>query len=193
MAQQSYPSSATVASSPLHPNSQPYGFTASPPIPLQAVVVAATNVAAQQLSEKDKKQKAWKYEGYKEFSKWMASDDDCFVIRRFHGLNAHVILYLQDRIVEIEEKLDEIHKKNASDYKDTRRNSSFRWDRKCEPERDRLMRELADLLHQYSMLYATKQATSSLPCAKISMLIRIREFARGQRRRGARCKTFRLS
>ncbi|KAF2106729.1 hypothetical protein BDV96DRAFT_625796 [Lophiotrema nucula] len=180
MAQQSYQASATVTSAPPHHNSQPssYATQTSPPIPLQAVVVATTNPAAQQLSEKEKKQKAWKYEGYREFSKWMASDDDCFVIRRFHSLNAHVILYLQDRIVEIEEELEKIHVKNASNHDDGQRNSSFRWDRLFEPERDRLMKELADLLHQYNQHIDTYSRIRERPQAERRQVQNLQTYMR---------------
>lgn len=47
----------------------------------------------------------WKWRGYPEFSKWMASDDDFFISRRFGTLNARVILMLQDRLTYLEEEL----------------------------------------------------------------------------------------
>jgi hypothetical protein len=80
----------------------------------------------------------------------MASDDDFFIIRRFQSLNANVILYMQDRISQIEERLKEIHENNENSTDEKRKNSSFRWDMQNEPERDRLMCELTGLLHHYS-------------------------------------------
>lgn len=83
----------------------------------------------------------------------MASDDDFFIIRRFQSLNANVILYMQDRISQIEDRLKEIHESNENENAPNnteRKNSSFRWDMKLEPERDRLLCELTGLLHHYS-------------------------------------------
>lgn len=39
--------------------------------------------------------KPWKYIGYPTCSKWMASDADFFVLRRFDDLNVRVILHMQ--------------------------------------------------------------------------------------------------
>lgn len=93
----------------------------------------------------------WTFEGYKEFCKWMASDDESFAFRRFQALNARAILYMQDRISQIENRLEQIHMENAYANPDThRRNFSFRWDMHWEKERDRLTCELTGLLHHYS-------------------------------------------
>lgn len=92
----------------------------------------------------------------------MASDDDFFIIRRFQSLNANVILYMQDRISQIEGRLKCIHEANENAPAPApgaeggeRRNNSFRWDMRFEPERDRLMCELTSLLHHYSEFYNT--------------------------------------
>lgn len=47
----------------------------------------------------------WRWRGYPSLSKWMASDDDFFVLRRFGTLNARVALMLQDQLAYLEEEL----------------------------------------------------------------------------------------
>lgn len=98
--------------------------------------------------DQDRFKKPWKYEGYQSFGDWMASDDDFFLFRRFQSLNAQTILWMQDRIAQIEERLEEIHKN--VEHAEKLRNDSFRWDEKCMQERYKLMGELSGLLHHYS-------------------------------------------
>lgn len=94
----------------------------------------------------------WKSQGYKSLSAWMASDDDFFIIRRFQPLNARTILWLQDRVAQLEKDLEgfdqEIEKSDPNDQ--WSRNSSFRWDEKNRERRHALMAELSSRLHQYS-------------------------------------------
>jgi hypothetical protein len=132
-------------------------FAESFPIELQDNKHSPRSGYTPHLRVVDEKRTAWKFEGYREFSKWMASDDDFFIIRRFQSLNANVILYMQDRISQIESQLKSIHDTNATapipapgTAGGERRNNSFRWDMRFEPERDRLMCELTSLLHYYS-------------------------------------------
>jgi len=108
------------------------------------------NPAQPTVSAKEKEKLAWKYVGYKGFSKWMASEDDFFVFRRFGKLNAGAILWMQDRISHIETRLEQIHEEIADSQDGYQRNSSFRWDIQNQPERDELMAQLTGLLHHYS-------------------------------------------
>lgn len=81
----------------------------------------------------------------------MASDDDFFVFRRFEGLNASTILWMQYRISELERRLEEIHESVAVSRDDEKlKNSSFKWDEQYMPERTKIMCELSCLLLQYS-------------------------------------------
>ena len=48
------------------------------------------------------------YVGYRVFSKWTATDQNFFVVRKFGALAARTALSLQDTITEYEEKLDMI-------------------------------------------------------------------------------------
>lgn len=121
-------------------------------ISLHTLSPASTNTIPS-VDPQAKRDQAWKYEGYKEFSKWMASDDDFFVFRRFESLNAGVILFMQDRIVQIEAKLEEIHKRIEDSPSDHNlKNCSFRWDAQYQVERTKLMEELSAILHHYSEL-----------------------------------------
>jgi hypothetical protein len=93
----------------------------------------------------------WKTHGYQDFSKWMASEDDFFVFRRFESLNAGTILWMQYRISELEQRLEQIHEEiKDSDLTEGLKNSSFKWDETRRPERARIMCELSSLLLQYS-------------------------------------------
>jgi hypothetical protein len=94
---------------------------------------------------------AWKVQGYQAFSKWMASENDFFVFRRFESLNANTILWMQYQISELEEKLEQIHKEiEVSEKEHKLRNSSFKWDEEKRPDRNLIMGQLAGLLLQYS-------------------------------------------
>lgn len=110
----------------------------------------------------------------------MASDDDFFIFRRYQSLNARTILYMEDRIGQIEDRLAQIHDENAhGDEK--RRNNSFRWDMKFEPERDRLMCELTSLLHHYNQYIHTFSKIRARPRAEQRQVKNLLEF----RKRGA--------
>jgi len=101
------------------------------------------------VSEEEKGLKPWKYEGYPAFSEWMASSDDFMLFRRFGQLNARVLLLLQDRIVQMEEKLSKIDT-DAQKLDDTvGRCDSLR----CDPleKRQNSLDELIPVLKSYSL------------------------------------------
>lgn len=105
------------------------------------------------ITSQEKRDSAWRYEGYQAFTKWMASDDDFFVFRRFESLNAQVLLWMQDRIVRMENKLQDIHKLvEGSDRSLKLTNGSFRTDETNLREREEIMRELSATMHHYSEL-----------------------------------------
>lgn len=118
-------------------------------IPLHTLTGTTTNTNAS-VSSEDRKNAAWKYEGYEALGRWMASDDEFFVFRRFESLNAGVILWMQDRIVQLETKLKEIHRHIADSPNYSVSNGSFRRDVDAVPEREKIMRELSSILHHYS-------------------------------------------
>lgn len=118
--------------------------------PMQKLSASNASVASS-VDEKTKKNMAWKYEGYQAFSKWMASDDDFFVFRRFESLNANTILWMQDHISRLEKELASIHiEVEKSRLEDFKKNSSFRWDAACKNRRNEIMFELSRQLLHYS-------------------------------------------
>lgn len=71
----------------------------------------------------------WKYTGYRVFSRWMAADQEFFIVRRFGALNTRVILALQDEITQLERVLDGIDMQYSRKAEDPRTNNgSFRFD-----------------------------------------------------------------
>jgi len=107
------------------------------------------------------KRLGWKYTGYPEFSRWMASDDDFFVFRRFNRMQARTVLWMQDHLVCLEEQLNKIDQACVDLPIDHAQgtNHSFRDDAawykdpsslKC--RRERLMREIAARLKDFSRL-----------------------------------------
>jgi len=100
------------------------------------------------IPQEEKAKKPWKFEGYPTFSKWMASSNDFFLLRRFGTLNTRVLLMMQDKISRKElelEALDEQARVSPDDLGDS---SSFRYD--PWPERERLLSELKSQLKEYS-------------------------------------------
>jgi hypothetical protein len=110
---------------------------------------------------------SWKYEGYKDFSEWMASDDDLFIFRRFANVNAQVILWMQNKLAQKEARLETLHKDIAHLPLDSGwRNDSFEWDAVNLTERDDLMRELSALVLHYSKFLIPKKRSRTYPRAR---------------------------
>ncbi|KXH61721.1 hypothetical protein CSAL01_07648 [Colletotrichum salicis] len=99
------------------------------------------------LTEAEIEEAPWKYIGYKGYSRFISSEDDFFLLRRFDTLNVRVALVLQDEIASLEEKLNELDKeyseKTAEDYN----NSTIRGDVE---DRSELLEEICNKLPKYS-------------------------------------------
>lgn len=108
--------------------------------------------SAEDVSPKEEKEKPWKYVGYKVFSRWIASDPNFFVLRRFGTLNARVALSLQDEIAQLEEKLDYMDKHYSDRTTQDVHNGTFRDEPfTAEDDRQKLVREvLPEKLDKYS-------------------------------------------
>ncbi|KAF2831562.1 hypothetical protein CC86DRAFT_140805 [Ophiobolus disseminans] len=133
---------------PVHYTSTTTGQQSSSPMQMSNLSESGTTLTPSTTSPK---RRPYKEDGYQAFSKWMASDDDFFVFRRFESLNANTILWMQFRISELEAKLEGIHEEiKESKVSDNLKNSSFAWDAKYRQERTKIMGELSCLLLQYN-------------------------------------------
>lgn len=107
-------------------------------------------VQHQPISFDEWRSKPWKYKGYPAFSKWMASSNDFFLVRRFGSLNARVLLFMQNRVAEQEEALCAIDTRAQQSTDDQGNSGSLRND----PQQDRTqaLEELVPLLKEYSKI-----------------------------------------
>ncbi|KAF2806015.1 uncharacterized protein BDZ99DRAFT_510929 [Mytilinidion resinicola] len=143
-----------------------------------ALVVPGTDPSPDPLEEKRKNKQTWKYQGYNEFAKWTASDDDFFIFRRFGKLNALTILWLQYRIGIIEEELEAIHEAIAGAALETgRKNSSFQADEKQEVRRVQLMSDLSHLLQKYNEYITTYSAVRARRRASARQIANVKNWA----------------
>ena len=101
------------------------------------------------VTETDVVEKAWKYVGYKVFSRYVGSSRSFFFVRQFRTLNARIILAMQDQLVELEEEFnhldDRLSRKDAKDI----HNGSFR--QETDRNRLNLIWEIQRKLKDYSM------------------------------------------
>ena len=92
----------------------------------------------------------WKYEGYRLYSKWVASENTFFIVRRFGALNTRIILALQDEIVQLEHRLNRMDEENSrKQLPDDTNNGSFRYDL-FDERRDLVQNVLPEKLARYS-------------------------------------------
>ena len=99
-------------------------------------------------SSHDVDTKAWKYTGYRSFCKFVSSDEDFFILRRFGALSARVLLDLQDQLTCLEADLEALEQHHRQKDVPDIHNGSFR--RETQPERKRLVSEAQRLLREYS-------------------------------------------
>ena len=95
--------------------------------------------------------------GYPKFSKWVASDDDFFVMRIFGSTSARLAMFLQDQIVEQEKALKNADERAIRDGLDS---GTFRNDQ--QPERGEEMRKLLPMIERYRLRPTTLYALSWL-------------------------------
>lgn len=95
--------------------------------------------------------------GYPKFCRWVASDDDFFVMRIFGSTSARLALLLQDQIVEQEQALKDADKRAIRDGLD---NGTFRNDQQS--ERAEITTKLLPMIERYRMLPTTLHALSWL-------------------------------
>lgn len=87
-----------------------------------------------------------KYIGYRGFARYLASEDDFFILRRFDVLHSRVLLMSQDHLSQLEEELElldtALSDRNAPDVD----NGSVRNDNN---ERAALLTRIYEKLDQY--------------------------------------------
>ena len=92
--------------------------------------------------------RAWKYAGYKNYTRFVGASRSFFFVRQFRTLNVRVILAMQDGIAEMEEDLkeldDELSRKTTPDT----HNGSFR--KEHSEERLELIWNIKKRLENYS-------------------------------------------
>ncbi|KAF7502113.1 hypothetical protein GJ744_007106 [Endocarpon pusillum] len=90
-----------------------------------------------------------KFFGYRVFSRWMASDQAWCILRRFGALNMRAMLYLQDDIVALEERLDRMDENLSSKHMpEGIDNGTFRKD--YAPRQELIRKELIPKLKEYN-------------------------------------------
>lgn len=101
-----------------------------------------------------KRSKPWKEIGYRGFSAFLASDNDFLIFRRFGSLNARLLLFLQDQIAVLEEKLEKLEQKHmAEDAKDIH-HGSFRHE--VLPQRIMLLENIHQKVREYSKHFLSR-------------------------------------
>lgn len=83
-------------------------------------------------------------------SAWMASDDDFFVVRRFGTIGARVMLYMQDQVVELEERLRKVDSE-CMEAEPAMDNGTFRQD--PDLRRAKIIESLSIKLERYRKNY----------------------------------------
>ncbi len=100
-------------------------------------------------TEEEIEKKLWKYIRYKGYAKFIASDNDFYIVRKFALLNTRVTLALQDQIAVLETDLDELDAQYSKRDADNPHNESFRDNRE---DRTELIEKLTRKLAKYSEL-----------------------------------------
>jgi hypothetical protein len=111
---------------------------------------------------------AWKYVGYPGFSRFMASSNDCLALRKFTSLNVRVLLKLQNTVVELERRLDEMDNFTMDLPPDEGGCASFRLD--ANSPREELIDEIDAALDKYSQYAVEIDANHSAHTSQILVL-----------------------
>ena len=93
--------------------------------------------------------KPWKFIGYRGYAKFIASEDDFSIFRRFQTLNARVTLAMQDEISALEEELCQLDEQYSQKDALNLNNGTFRDDLE---DRSMLLARIGKKLYKYSGL-----------------------------------------
>ncbi|KAH7010319.1 hypothetical protein EDB80DRAFT_714779 [Ilyonectria destructans] len=114
-------------------------------------------------TEEEILQKPWKFIGYRGYAKFISSEDDFFILRRFDTLNTRIALALQDEICELEEELSELDIAYSRRDCDDLSNGTFRDD--DVEERRTLIGEIAKKLFKYNEYVLQQSSLRKYPQA----------------------------
>ena len=129
---------------------------------------------------------AWKYVGYPGFSRFMASSNDCFALRKFTSLNVRVLLRLQNNVVELERRLDEMDNFTKNLPPDQGGCASFRLD--ADSPREELLEEIDVALAKYSKSLAHLYPIVRMPALTVHRFP-TRQFSTDSRTTCSICRT----
>ena len=117
---------------------------------------ASAEVNRLSLTEEDRESKAWKYLGHRAFCKFVASEDDFFILRKFSTLTARVLLRLQDELSGLERELETLEEALMAKSAEDEHNGTFRRDveerRQIVDRIDKKLRAYNELVIQHSEL-----------------------------------------
>ncbi|KAI9790794.1 MAG: hypothetical protein M1816_004752 [Peltula sp. TS41687] len=121
------------------------------------------NVVGLSAAAEDRRRKPWKYKGYRDFTRWVATDSDFFILRRFKVLNTRVLLSMQDNISQLEARLDRLDTEHSRVEAADVDNGTFRND----PVEDRraILRQLEVDLKAYNEYLLSYSSLESRPPA----------------------------
>ncbi|KAI0097825.1 hypothetical protein GGR51DRAFT_552845 [Nemania sp. FL0031] len=103
------------------------------------------------ITPEDIDRKPWKYVGYRNYARFVASEDDFFILRRFGSLSVRIALFLQDEIAVLENELDEIDKMNSRKDSADVHNGSFRQDNQIQHDRITILHKIRQRILKYKM------------------------------------------
>lgn len=118
---------------------------------------------------REKRTKPYKYAGYPAFCRYIASDNDGFLFRRFGELNARVLLNMQNDIEAVEAELAQLDRAIKLDERENARLDSLQADKAPNalyPRRARLLEDVQEMLHRYSESHAFRMARPPLILAR---------------------------
>ncbi|KAJ3577101.1 hypothetical protein NPX13_g3466 [Xylaria arbuscula] len=113
--------------------------------PISLASIDTNNVVLRE----DIERKPWKYVGYSGYIRFIASEDDFFILRRFDSLTIRIALLLQDEISVLENELAEIDERTSKKAAEDVHNGSFREDISC---RAAVLSKIRQRIPKYTIL-----------------------------------------
>ena len=109
---------------------------------------APAQIPLQNQTAQKPKRKFWKTIGYQGYSKFLATDNDFLIFRRFGVLNTRVLLLLQDEISVLEQELEDLDSTHSQPSAADIHNGSFR--QESLPQRRTLLLDIHKKIREYS-------------------------------------------